>query len=125
MGSFIEVNDTLQLTRTQGFPPKLDLKKHQKKPFRASDFKSKIFQFKNKDGLRIFHSPPVRVFFAQNIKDKWIYWGLVHILELNWNCVKRVTSGKFKIIHIFPPDKMEEMYNLTDRRPEKNYFNQK
>ena len=30
MGSYIELNDTLQLTTEQGFPKELDLKKHLK-----------------------------------------------------------------------------------------------
>jgi len=122
MGSYIEINDTLQLTQAQEFPKELEFEKHQNKPFKASDFKNKIFEFKNKPDLRIFHSPPVRVFFAQNIDGKWIYWGLVHILELHWDCVKKTTSGKFKIIHIFKPDEMKNAFDLIDRRKNKNFF---
>jgi len=35
MGSYIEFNDTLQLTTEQGFPAELDLEKHLQEPFRA------------------------------------------------------------------------------------------
>lgn len=122
MGSFIEVNDTLQLTKAQGFPKELKLAKHQKKPFKPEDFKKRIFEFKNKDGLRVYHSPPVRVFFAENINEKWIYWGLVEIIELKWDCLKRLTSGKFRIIHLYQPEEMKQVFQLIDRRRHKNYF---
>ena len=46
MGSFLEINDTLQITREQGFPKELDYEKHLKKPFKAEDFKDKEFSFK-------------------------------------------------------------------------------
>jgi hypothetical protein len=81
MGSFIELNDTLQITKKQGFPEVLDLEKHLKTPFTAEQFNDKVFTFQSKPGVRIYHLPPVRNFFAENRDGKWIYWGLVHILE--------------------------------------------
>ena len=32
MGSFIELNDTLRISKTQGFPGELDLQKHLETP---------------------------------------------------------------------------------------------
>lgn len=37
MGSYIEINDTLQITREQGFPKELDWRKHKKKNTNSFD----------------------------------------------------------------------------------------
>ena len=122
MGSFIETNDTLQITKEQGFPPELILDAHIKKPFTTEDFADRIFEFKNKKDIRIYQAPPVRNFFVENINGKWVYWGLVHILEVNHDNVSKVTSGKFKIIYINTPEEMKQAFKLIDQRPEFNYF---
>jgi len=80
MGSFIEINDTLQITTDQGFPKVLNLARHLKKPFVAANFKGKVFSF-DKPDLRLYHSAPTRVFLVQNIKGKWLYWGHCLIIE--------------------------------------------
>ena len=64
MGSFIKINDTLQLTAEQGFPKELDYEKHKIKPLTADDFKGRIFEFKDKPEIRIYQQPPVRNFFS-------------------------------------------------------------
>jgi len=64
MGSFIEVNDTLQLTNEQGFPKELDYQQHLKKPYRAEDFEGKLFEFRDKPKIRIYKTPPVRNFLS-------------------------------------------------------------
>lgn len=115
MGSFIELNDTLQITDEQGFPKKLDYGRHKIKPFTAEDFKGKIFEFKNKPKIRIYQQSPVRNFLVQNIKGKWLYWGLVHIIEVTHDNIKQTTSGKFKIIYIYTPDEMKYAHKLIDR----------
>ncbi len=97
-------------------------KKHLANPFKVEDFKDKVFTFKDKKDLRIYHTPPVRNFFAQNINDKWIYWGLVHILEVTHDYLHKTTSGKFKIIYINTPEEMKQVFKLTDQRPEFDYF---
>jgi hypothetical protein len=122
MGSYIEINDTLQITTKQGFPKQLKLRKHLKKPFRASDFKGKVFEFKNKPKIRIYHSPPVRVFLAHNIKGKWLYWRLVEILEETLDMVKKTTSGKFRITKIFTPKQMKQAENILHTIKESRYF---
>ncbi len=123
MGSFIETNDTLQITKEQGFPMELSLEKHLLKPFQAKDFIGKVFEFKDKKDIRIYQVPPVRNFLVENINGKWVYWGLVHILEVRHDYVNKTTSGKFKIISINTPEEMKQAFKLTDQRPEFNYFN--
>ncbi len=122
MGSLIELNDTLQITKKQGFPSVLDLEKHLQSPLSADDFKDKIFEFHDKPDVRIYKLPPVRNFLVENKDGKWIYWGLIHILETTCDYVKKTTSGKFKIIYINTPEEMKKAHDLIDRRPETNYF---
>jgi hypothetical protein len=122
MGSFIETNDTLQITSEQGFPKELDYKKHKVAPFTAKNFESKIFEFKDKPKLRIYHAPPVRNFFAHNIDGKWLYWGLIHILEVTHNNVKNTTSGKYEIIYIYTPEEMQFAHKLIDRNKDTDYL---
>lgn len=122
MGSFIEINDTLQISKDQGFPVEFDLDKHFKTPYTAEDFKDKIFEFQDKPEVRIYKLPPVRNFFVENRDGKWIYWGLIHIVETTCDYVKKTTSGKFKIIYINTPEEMKKAHELLDRRPEFQYF---
>ena len=122
MGSYVEINDTLQITKEQGFPKELDWKQHIVKPYNAEQFKDKVFEFKNKPNIRNYHMPPVRNFLVENINGKWIYWGLVHILEVKHDYINKVTSGKFKIKYINSPEEMKSAHNIIDRNSEK-YFN--
>jgi|LakMenEpi03Aug12_release.lakeMendotaPanAssembly.Ray.scaffolds.fasta_scaffold757700_1 hypothetical protein len=72
MGSKIEVNDTLQLTKEQGFPSELlNLAAHLKDPCTAEKLRGKAFSF-NKEDARLFHLDPVRVFLVENIAGKWL-----------------------------------------------------
>ncbi len=103
MGSLIEINDTLQITSEQGFPIELDLQKHLQNPFKAEQFKDKVFTFQNKPDIRLFHSAPTRVFLVHNIDGKWLYWGHCLIIEQTINAETKTTSGKFKIIKIYNP----------------------
>lgn len=122
MGSFIEINDTLQITKEQGFPKELDIEKHLQEPFTAETFKDKIFSFTDKPAIRIYKIPPVRNFLVENKDGKWIYWGLVHIIETTCDYTNKTTSGKFKIIYINTPEEMRNAHNIIDRRPETQYF---
>lgn len=117
MGSVVTMNDTLQISREQGFPGELDYHKHQKKPFRAEDFRNKLFEFRNKPGIRVYQAPPVRNFLVENRDGKWIYWGLVHVTEIIHDNIKKTTSGKFKIIYIYTPEEMAKAHDLIDRNP--------
>lgn len=122
MGSLIEINDTLQITRKQGFPKELNLEKHLKKPFTAKDFKGRVFKFHSKPQIRIYQQAGIRNFLVENKGGKWIYWGLVHILEITHDYIKKTTSGKFKIIYINTPEQMKEAHLLIDRNPDTSYF---
>ncbi len=118
MGSRIELNDTLQITREQGFPEELDYQKHLASPFTADQFSGRIFEFNNKKDVRVYQQMPVRNFLAENVDGKWRYWGLVHILEITQNYETQTTSGKFRIEYIYTPEEMEQAYSLIDRRPD-------
>lgn len=122
MGSFIEVNDTLQITPQQGFPQELSLEKHLEKPFTADIFADRIFEFNNKSGIRLYKMPPVRNFLVENRNGKWIYWGLIHITETTFDGVNKTTSGKFKIIYIYSPEEMKKAHSIIDRNPETQFF---
>ncbi len=107
MGTFIEFNDTLQLTTEQGFPKELILEQHRNKQFTAEQFKNKIFSFQ-KPNMRVYHPAPTRVFLAHNIDGKWLHWGKVHILEQTIHAETKATSGKFKIIQLYSPEFMKQ-----------------
>lgn len=115
MGSYIEINDTLQITKEQGFPVELNWKQHLKNPYTAEQFKDKVFEFKNKPNIRNYQMPSVRNFLVENINGKWLYWGLVHIIEVKHDYINKTTSGKFKIIYINTPDEMKMAHNIIDR----------
>ena len=122
MGSLIEINDTLQLTKEQGFPEELDYEKHKAHPYTAKDFESRIFEFKDKPKIRIYQIPPVRNFLVQNINGKWLYRGLVHVTEVIHDNVSQTTSGKFKIIYINTPEEMKQAHKLIDKNPKTDFF---
>ena len=122
MGSYIEINDTLQVSKAQGFPAELEISKHLEKNYNADDFKDQIFKFSNKPSIRLYHQPPVRVFLVENIDGKWLYWGLVHIISVAHNYLDKTTSGEFKITYINTPEEMKKAHNLIDRNPDTSYF---
>jgi len=121
MGSIIEINDTLQITKEQGFPPELDYKKHAIQPMKAENFEGRVFEFRNKSGIRMYQSPPVRNFLVENRDGKWIYWGLIHVIETNYDYANQVTSGKFKIIYLYTPEEMSRAHDLIDRNPKTKF----
>lgn len=123
MGSSIIQNDTLQITKEQGFPLELNLETHLKTPYKLKDFQDKVFEF-NKPEIRNYQRPPVRNFLVENKDGKWIYWGLTHIIEIKHDYINETTSGKFKITYINTPEEMKKVFELTDRNPKTDYFNQ-
>ena len=42
----------------------------------------------------------------------------MHIIEVNDDYINKITSGKFKIIYINEPEKIELVYNLIARNQE-------
>jgi hypothetical protein len=122
MGTSLIINDTLQITKEQGFPVDLDIENHNKSPYSLRQFENKIFEFRDKEGIRAYQAPPVRVFLCENLNGKWLYWGLCHVLETRLDLVKKETSGKFKIIKLFTVEEMKDAFEFVDTRPEFNYF---
>lgn len=124
MGSFIELNDTLRITKKQGFPLELDIEKHLQNPYNPTDIEGKVFEFSAKSKIRLYQQPPVRNFLVEDLDGKWLYWGLCHVLEVRHDYVSGMTSGKYKLIRLNTPEQMERAYELIDyNRPELNYFN--
>jgi len=123
MGSYVEINDTLQLTKEQGFPcNEINLERHLEKEYTAKDFEGKIFEFYDKPNIRNYQMPPVRNFLVENRDGKWIYWGLIHILEVTHDYELKTTSGKFKIIHINNVEQMKMVHNIIDRNKNTDFF---
>ncbi|HLB66108.1 MAG TPA: hypothetical protein VJJ78_00730 [Candidatus Saccharimonadales bacterium] len=123
MGSFIEINDTLRISKEQGFPSGLDIEQHLENAYKLEDFKGKVFNFTAKPKIRVYKVPPVRNFLVEDLNGKWLYWGLCYILEITHDYEKQVTSGKFKIIRLNTPEEMKKAFDLADYgRPELNYF---
>lgn len=120
MGSHIELNDTLQITTEQGFPKELDRKKHLITPFSTEDFEGRVFEFKKKPNIRLFHSYPTRVFLVHNIRGRWLYWGHCHIIEQTVDAQKKTTSGKFVITKIYDPD-YQRLISLNEVDPGKEF----
>ena len=125
MGSLIELNDTLQITEEQGFPSEtLNLERHREKPLKAKEFEGRIFEFRDKEGARIFHQSPVRCFLVQNINGKWLYWGKCLIIEQKikgGTKEEHVTEGKFRITEIYDP-KYQELITKHESPEGKSYF---
>ena len=132
MGSFVEINDTLQLTEEQGFPVEIfNLEKHQVNPVTLKDVEGRIFEFKNKPSARIFQIDPVRVYFAHNINGKWLFWGRVLIQSqkveksLNddgsWTEGSWKTSGTYKILNVYSPE-YQKTFTTNEAPDDRNYY---
>ena len=121
MGSFVELNDTLQITAEQGFPKELVLEKHLKKPFTEKRFEGKVFSFSNKEGARIYHPAPTRCFLVHNIGGKWLYWGKILVIEQTINAESKTTSGKFKVIKVYGPEYQRQI-TINESPEGKSFF---
>ena len=124
MGSFIENNDTLQITREQGFPVELDLDKHlTSAPYTADEFTGRVFSFKDKPRVRNYNQPPVRTFLVENRNGKWVYWGRIQVFTTLQDLEHGTTSGTFRIIYIFTPEEMTKYaHRMLDGNPDTAYF---
>lgn len=112
------MNGALQISAEQGFPEQiLDVERHHKQPIKLEEVKDKIFEFKEKPKARIYQVPPSRNFLIQNKDGKWIYWGLIQVIEqtINWDGKDCMTSGKFKIISIFEPEFQKQITKNQSR----------
>lgn len=122
MWSFIELNDTLQITSEQWFPKELNFEEHKNNPINLDSIKDKVYKFKDKPSIRLYQAPPVRNFLVQNIDWKWLYWWLIHMLEVTHDYVNKTTSWKFKIIHINSLEEMKTSFDVIDRNPNTNFL---
>lgn len=129
VGSAIELNDTLQLTCEQGFPAEiLDLERHKRKAIRLEDLQDLTFSFENKEGARLFHLEPVRVYLVQNLGGKWLFWGHVYMQSQTiakaldaygqWHWV---SSGTYKIVELYDP-LYQEIFTKRESPAGKSYF---
>lgn len=125
MGSTLEINDTLQLTRAQGFPSELlNLETHTRAPVTAAQFAGRVFSFHDKEGVRYFHTDPVRVYLVENRGGKWIFWGKAMVQSFTvaktpdgaWS-----TSGTFTLAEIFPPD-YQRLFTIGESPKGKSWF---
>jgi len=132
MGTSVELNDTLLISEEQGFPSGiLNRDNHVKTPVSSSAFEGKEFKFHDKDGARIFHLDPVRVYLVENKNGKWIFWGKAFVVSQTieksvgkngeWKPGDWVTSGTFKIVEIFEPD-YQETFTRRESPPNKSFF---
>ena len=131
MGTPIEVNDTLQLTREQGFPAHLlNRSQHIAAPRVVDEIRGLIFEFKKEDA-RLFHLDPVRVYLVENIDGKWLFWGKALIqsqtiskkLEADgsWRQGSWTTAGTFKIIDLYDPV-YQESFTKNESPKGKSYL---
>lgn len=131
MGSFIEINDTLQITTAQGFPASLlNIENHRKNPVTHSDFAGTLFTFKNKPRQRVFQSDPVRVYYVHNIDGKWLFWGRILIQSQTiektldpdgkWTG-EWATSGTYSIMDIYDPE-YQETFTRREAPDDRNFF---
>lgn len=140
MGCSYEINDTLLLTKAQGFPSDLlNIERHQQNPITLADVAGKVFRFRNKPVARAFQLDPVRVYMFENTDDdKWLGWGRVFIQSLtikrkrglgpsdpsgpiHFNPGDWVTSGTYVFIDIYDP--AYQRIFTTHEAPEAwNYF---
>jgi hypothetical protein len=139
MGCSYEINDTLLLTKAQGFPSDiLDIEKHQREPITIDAVDGMMFEFAGKPAARAFQLDPVRVFlFERTPNDKWLGWGHVLIEELTivrrpelppsdpskpiFDAGQWLTSGKFRIITLYDPE-YQKIFTTHESPAAWNYF---
>jgi hypothetical protein len=122
MGSLIEINDTLRISKDQGFPAELTLERHLDTPWHTDELAGRTFSFHSKPAIRVYKLPPVRNFLVEDLGGKWVYWGLCHVLEVRHDYVARTTSGLYTITHLNTPDEMRQAFTLIDRVWENDWF---
>ncbi len=98
----LTINDTLQLTKAQGFPDKAELNKE--------------YNFE-KDKRRLYRLPPARVFLAHNKEGKWDFIGEALITELTILTLENKTTGKFKIVKLYS-DEHRKVLNANQQAAE-------
>ncbi len=118
MGSIIEINDTLKISKERGFPKELTLETHLRNPSSSSIFLNQEFQFWNNDE-RLYHRPPTRVFLVEEIEGRWLYWG--NALMISQTLENGKTKGRYKIVKIYQPD-FQKQITIEESPKGKSYF---
>mgnify|MGYP001592967223 FL=1 len=118
MGSIIEINDTLKISKQRGFPADLTLEQHVEDSSKSRWFLNKRFKFLNPDE-RLYHRPPARVFLVEEVGDRWLYWGNAFILEQTIGGGE--TSGVYEIVKIYDPEFQRKM-TVEESPKGKSYF---
>ena len=118
MGSLIEINDTLKISKERGFPPALTLEVHLKHPEESRIFLRQAFFFWNKDE-RLYLRPPARVFLVEEIDGKWLYWGNASVVEQTIKEGK--TEGVYRITKLYIPEFQMEI-TIEESPAGKSYF---
>lgn len=121
MGSLIEINDTLKISKERGFPQELKLESHVKDPESSRRFLGKQHNFWNIDD-RLYNRPPTRVFLVEEIDGKWLYWGNAFITSQTMSEGK--TSGNYIITKIYLPEFQRQM-TIEESPDGKSYFEDK
>ena len=86
MGSVIEINDTLKLTREEGLPPAPKL--------------GETYRF-HKSERRLYNLKPTRVFLVEERNGFWNYIGHAQIAELTIDAEKNETRGSFTVTKLY------------------------
>ena len=119
MGSLIEINDTLKISKERGFPKELLLEEHVAHSDQTFEkVKGKRFQFWNKDE-RLYNRAPTRVFLVEEIDGKWLFWG--HALIREQTISEGKTSGVFEITKINDPE-YQRLVTINEAPSGKSYF---
>jgi len=119
MGSVIEINDTLKISKARGFPAELNLAEHVCNAVASLErIKDKQYSFWNA-GERVYHRAPTRVFLVEEIEGKWLYWG--HALVLQQTMSSDKTEGIFKVAKLYDPDYQRQV-TINESPAGKSYF---
>ena len=122
MGSLIEINDTLKISKERGFPEVLTLEEHLVHPEESfGKVRGKVFSFLNKD-QRLYHRAPTPVFLVEEMYcGQWLYWGRALIHKQTIDTIKDETSGEYEITKLFDPT-FQRLATINLSPDGKNYF---
>lgn len=106
MGSHIEINDTLKLTRERGMP--------------AEPTVGERYAFRLPDE-RLYHRPPTRVFLVEEIDGKWKHIGQGFVWEQTIHSDTHETSGIFEVTTLYDPEYAKMVSNVDSPKGKSFY----
>ena len=121
MGGKLIMNDTLRISKAQGFPDFLDIQAHLKQPYDISLLDGKTFTFIKPD-IRAYQPHPIRVSWVEDIDGKWLYWGMISILRTTHDFEAGTTSGIYRVVKLFRPEEMKLYFDCKDGVESNNFF---